>query len=115
MSTKFACSIKRIRFDENYQPANNTRLTTNFANLARGESREENLRRTLAMINNRFNSLASVDNPNSDRYSLEIDIISAELDVEGNGQTFPFIETLKSTIIDHKTTINLFQHQDTGH
>ena len=41
MSTKFACSIKRIRFDENYQPANNTRLTTNFANLARGESREE--------------------------------------------------------------------------
>lgn len=103
MSNKFACSIKRIRFDENYKPADNTRLTTNFANLARGESREENLRRTLAMINNRFNSLASVDNPNGNRYSLEIDIISAELDVEGNGQTFPFIETLKSTIIDHQT------------
>ncbi len=103
MSTAFQCSIKRIRFDENYEPANNTRLTTNFANLARGESRQENLRRTLAMINNRFNSLASVDNPNADRYSLEIDIISAEIDIEGNGQTFPFIETLKSTIIDHKT------------
>lgn len=103
MSKAFACSIKRIRFDENYEPANNTRLTTNFANLARGESREENLRRTLAMINNRFNSLATVDNPNGDRYSLEIDIISAEIDIEGNGQTFPFIETLKSTIIDHKT------------
>ncbi|OTG67780.1 hypothetical protein B9T25_07235 [Acinetobacter sp. ANC 4470] len=103
MSNQFACSIKRIRFDENYQPADNTRLTTNFANLARGESRQENLRRTLAMINNRFNSLASVDNPKADRYSLEIDIISAELDIEGNGQTFPFIETLKSTIIDHKT------------
>ena len=103
MSQKFACSIKRIRFDENYQPADSTRLTTNFANLARGEHREENLRRTLAMINNRFNTLAKCDNPNADRYSLEIDIISAELDVEGNGQTFPFIETLKSTIIDHKT------------
>lgn len=103
MSQKFACSIKRIRFDENYQPADSTRLTTNFANLARGEHREENLRRTLAMINNRFNTLASFDNPNADRYSLEIDIISAELDVEGNGQTFPFIEMLKSTIIDHKT------------
>ena len=63
MSQKFACSIKRIRFDENYEPANNTRLTTNFANLARGESCQENLRRTLAMINNRFNSLATVDNP----------------------------------------------------
>lgn len=103
MSNKFACSIKRIRFDENYQPADNTRLTTNFANLARGESRQENLRRTLAMINNRFNSLASCDNPKGDRYSLEIDIISAELDVEGKGQTFPFIEMLKSTITDHKT------------
>lgn len=103
MSKKFECSIKRIRFDENYEPANNTRLTTNFANLARGESRQENLRRTLAMINNRFNTLASVDNPKADRYSLEIDIISAEIDIEGNGQTFPFIEMLKSTITDHKT------------
>lgn len=103
MSTAFQCSIKRIRFDENYEPANNTRLTTNFANLARGESRQENLRRTLAMINNRFNSLVTVDNPKGDRYSLEIDIISAEIDIEGNGQIFPFIETLKSVVIDHQT------------
>lgn len=103
MSTAFECSIKRIRFDKNYTPAESTRLTTNFANLARGESREENLRRTLAMINNRFNSLATVDNPKGDRYSLEIDIISAEIDIEGNGQTFPFIETLKSVVIDHQT------------
>ena len=103
MSNAFACSIKRIRFDENYQPADNTRQTTNFANLARGEFRQENLRNTLRMINNRFNSLAHFDNPKADRYSIEIDIISAELDVEGNGNTFPFIEMLKSTITDHKT------------
>ena len=103
MSNKFACSIKKIRFDKNYQPADSTRLTTNFANLARGEHREENLRRTLAMINNRFNTLARCDNPKADRYSIEIDIISAELDVEGNGKTFPFIEMLKSTITDHHT------------
>ena len=103
MTKPFTCSIKRIRFDENYEPANSTRLTTNFANLARGESRQENLRRTLAMINNRFNSLASCDNPKGDRYSLEIDIISAEIDIEGNGKTFPFIEMLKSTITDHQT------------
>ncbi|MGB8482777.1 MAG: DUF1852 domain-containing protein [Acinetobacter bohemicus] len=103
MSTEFACSIKRIRFDENYQPADNTRLTTNFANLARGESREQNLRNTFRMINNRFNALAQTDNPNGDRYSLEIDIISANLDIEGNGKTFPIIEMLKSTITDHHT------------
>ena len=103
MSQKFACAIKRIRFDENYLPADNTRLTTNFANLARGEFRQENLRNTLRMMNNRFNALAHVDNPKGNRYSIEIDIISAEIDIEGHGNTFPFIEMLKSTITDHKT------------
>ncbi|WP_367107508.1 DUF1852 domain-containing protein [uncultured Psychrobacter sp.] len=102
MSKPFTYSISSIRFDENYQPADSTRLTTNFANLARGESRQENLRKTLTMINNRFNDLAHWDNPTADRYSVEVDIISADLDIEGNGHTFPVIETLKTTIIDHK-------------
>ncbi|MEQ4583351.1 MAG: putative oxygenase MesX, partial [Pantoea agglomerans] len=30
-----AFTLKRIRFDENYNPSKNTRATTNFANLAR--------------------------------------------------------------------------------
>lgn len=102
MSKQFTYSISHIRFDENYQPADSTRLTTNFANLARGDNRQENLRKTLAMINNRFNDLAHWDNPTADRYSVEVDIISADLDIEGNGNTFPVIETLKTTIVDHK-------------
>ena len=102
MSKQFIYSISSIRFDENYQPADSTRLTTNFANLARGEHREENLRKTLRMINNRFNALAHWDNPTADRYSVEVDIISVDMDIEGNGQTFPVIETLKTTIVDHK-------------
>ncbi|MFM7810596.1 MAG: DUF1852 domain-containing protein [Acinetobacter junii] len=103
MSKKFTCSIKSIRFDENYHPSESTRLTTNFANLARGESRQENLRKTLQMINNRFNDLAHWDNPKADRYSVEIDIISANMDIEGNGHVFPVIEMLKTTIVDHQT------------
>ncbi|AMT98217.1 MULTISPECIES: DUF1852 domain-containing protein [Psychrobacter] len=102
MSNNFTCSISSIRFDEDYHPANSTRLTTNFANLARGEHRQENLRRTLRMINNRFNALAHWDNPTADRYSVEVDIVSANMDIEGNGDTFPVIETLKTTIVDHK-------------
>ena len=102
MSKQFTYSLSSIRFDENYQPADSTRLTTNFANLARGEQRQENLRKTLNMINNRFNALAHWDNPTADRYSVEVDIISADLDIEGNGQSFPVIETLKTTIVDHK-------------
>ncbi|MCU4412789.1 DUF1852 domain-containing protein [Acinetobacter sp. WU_MDCI_Axc73] len=103
MSNEFEFSIKSIRFDENYRPSDNTRITTNFANLARGASRQENLRNTLNMINNRFNALAHWDNPTANRYSVELDIISVDIDVEGNGETFPTIEILKTNIIDHKT------------
>lgn len=102
MNQEFAFSIRSIRFDENYRPADSTRLTTNFANLARGESRQQNLRNTLAMINNRFNNLAHWDNPAGDRYALELDIVSVDIDIEGNGSTFPTIEILKTTIVDHK-------------
>ena len=103
MSKAFTFSIKSIVFDENYQPADSTRLTTNFANLARGKSRQDNLRNTLAMIDNRFNALAHWDNPNGDRYSVELEIISVDMDIEGSTQAFPSIEILKTNIIDHKT------------
>lgn len=103
MSNEFAFTIKSIFFDEDYHPSDNTRLTTNFANLARGESRQENLRNTLNMINNRFNALANWDNPNGDRYSVELEIISVAMDIEGDGQSFPSIEVLKTNIVDHKT------------
>ncbi len=100
----FTFSIKSIAFDEDYRPADNTRITTNFANLARGESRQENLRNTLRMIDNRFNSLAHWDNPKGDRYSVELRIITAEMriDPDGGGEVFPLIEILQTTIVDKK-------------
>ncbi|MEQ9899570.1 DUF1852 domain-containing protein [Pectobacterium punjabense] len=103
MNKDFTFTIKSICFDENYNPSENTRITTNFANLARGEKRQENLRNTLVMIDNRFNSLAHWDNPKSDRYSVKLEIISVEIDIEGNGDTFPAIEILKTNIVDKKT------------
>ena len=96
-------TLKSIYFDENYIPSNSTRTTTNFANLARGESRQENLRNTINMINNRFNTLANWDNPNNNRYSVELEIVSVDIDIDGSGTTFPSIEILKTHIIDHKT------------
>jgi len=89
MSTDFNFTIKSVSLDENYHPADNTRATTNFANLARGENRQNNLRNALNMIDNKFNALAHLDNPNGDRYSVEL--------------TFPSIEVLKTNIVDHKT------------
>ena len=103
--TTFDFSIKRVAFDEHYRPADDTRITTNFANLARGESREENLRNTLRMIDNRFNALARWDNPAGDRYTLELIIVTAEMRIEagGNDDTFPLIEILQTRIADRQT------------
>lgn len=105
MNNDFTFSVKSIRFDENYHPSDNTRITTNFANLARGERRHENLRNTLKMIDNRFNSLAHWDNPKADRYTVELEIISAEIDLEteNSSNPLPLIEILKTTIVDKET------------
>jgi len=99
----FSFMIKSNYFNENYIPSNSTRATTNFANLARGANRQENLRNTIQMINNRFNNLAKWDNSNHDRYSVELEIISVDIDIDGSGTTFPSIEVLKTHINDHKT------------
>jgi len=105
MNKDFSFTIKSICFDENYHPSENTRITTNFANLARGKSRQENLRNTLRMIDNRFNALAHWDNPKGDRYSVELEIISVEMniDVENSSNALPLIEILKPNIVDRKT------------
>ncbi|TGE86003.1 DUF1852 domain-containing protein [Pseudoalteromonas sp. KS88] len=103
MSTDFSFTLKRINLDEHYEPSDNTRITTNFANLARGHHRQANLRNALKMINNRFNALANWDNSTGERYSVELEIISVNIDVAGSGQTFPSIEVLKTYIIDHTT------------
>ncbi|UXM96463.1 DUF1852 domain-containing protein (plasmid) [Bartonella sp. HY329] len=101
----FTFALKSQPFDENYCPADNTRLTTNFANLARGENRQENLHNSLRMINNRFNTLAHWDNPESNRYSVELEIISVEMTINAqcHNDAFPLIEILKTNIIDQKS------------
>ncbi|KXJ61745.1 MAG: hypothetical protein AXW14_08255 [Alteromonas sp. Nap_26] len=103
MNADFTFSINSIRFDENYHPSENTRITTNFANLARGEKRKDNLRNALKMINNRFNALAHWDNPQADRYTVDLDIVSVDIEVNGDGKRFPTIEILQTHIFDNVT------------
>ena len=97
--------LKSVFFDENYHPSETTRITTNFANLARGKRRQQNLRNTLKMIDNRFNELAHWDNPMGDRYGVELEIISVEMDMgaKGSAGAFPLIEILKTRILDKRT------------
>ncbi|XDF33141.1 DUF1852 domain-containing protein [Paracidovorax avenae] len=97
-------TLKSICFDEDYQPSDSTRITTNFANLARGANRRQNLRNTLRMIDNRFNDLAHWDNPAGDRYAVALEIISVEMDISATGGTgtFPLIEILKTSMFDRQ-------------
>lgn len=105
MSKEFTFAINSICFDEDYHPSGSTRITTNFANLARGTNRQDNLRNTFRMIDNRFNALAHWDNPAGDRYSVKLEIISVEMNIdeESSDNTLPLIEILKPNIIDLKT------------
>lgn len=102
--SQFNFSIQRQRFDQHYIPAKTTRLTTNFANLARGDNREQNLHNTLTMLNQRFNTLADWDNPTGERYSVELDIISVAMNLGDTGEIdLPLIEMLNTTIVDNQT------------
>lgn len=105
MSEAFTFSITATPFDEHYEPSASTRITTNFANLARGASRQENLRNTLRMINNRFNNLAHWDNPKGDRYAVQLEIVSVDMHIgsHATSDTFPLIEMLKTHIVDQQT------------
>ncbi|MGP5652900.1 putative oxygenase MesX, partial [Glutamicibacter arilaitensis] len=100
-------SISSTEFNENYTPSADSRLTTNFANLARGEYCQQNLRNALTMINRRFNSLAHWDNPDGERYALELEIISANVhfDSAQGAQDFPLLEMLDTSILDRKTGV----------
>jgi len=104
MIEKLIFRLKTICFDEDYHPSDGTRITTNFANLARGPHRQENLRNTLRMIDGRFNELAEWDNPTRDRYSVGLEIVSVELSLsarDGEG-SFPLIEMLNTSVFDHR-------------
>lgn len=105
MSHNFSFHIKTIPFNEHYRPADNTRITTNFANLARGAMREQNLRKVLRMINERFNTLAHWDNPEDKRYTVQLDIVSVgiKFDPASESDSVPAIEILKTTILDRLT------------
>lgn len=105
MAHELAFHITTTRFDEDYSPSDSSRITTNFANLARGEHRQQNLRGALGMIDRRFNDLAHWDNPNRDRYTVELEIVSVALrfPADGEEQEFPLLEVLDILIVDHRT------------
>lgn len=105
MTHTFTFTTATTRFDEDYSPAEGTRATTNFANLARGDDRRANLRNALTMIDRRFNDLARWDNPDGDRYTVQLEIVSVGLRfaTEDEDREFPLLEVLDVFIVDRHT------------
>lgn len=113
MANEFAYRITTTAFDEDYTPSDSSRLTTNFANLARGEHRRRNLCNALTMIGRRFNDLAHWDNPDRDRYAVELEIVSVGMRFTDEFRTedesrvgeeeFPLLELLDVRIVDRWT------------
>ncbi len=112
MANEFTFRVTTTRFDEDYTPSTSSRATTNFANLARGEHRRQNLRNALTMIERRLNDLATGD-PDDDRYAVELDIVSADLQFTGadaaasadldDDAEFPLLEMLEVHVVDRHT------------
>ncbi|MFJ6652805.1 putative oxygenase MesX [Microbacterium sp. NPDC091313] len=105
MATDVTFRISTTRFDEDYTPSSSSRATTNFANLARGDDRQQNLRNALTMIDHRFNELTDPENPARDRYRVELDIVSVELRfaADEDAEEFPALEMLEITVVDRTT------------
>ena len=88
-------------FDRDYLPAAHTRLTTNFANLARGDDRHDNLCKYFEITERRLNELMRIAGHTSD-YSILLNIVSAFC-VFGDDKPFPVAEMLEATVLDNQS------------
>jgi len=95
-------------FDAEYVPFSGSRLTTNFANLAKDpHSRSERIGATLSGIGNRFHELMG-EAKGSSRYQLEWKILTFSIRFpDGNNEWFPMTETLRCVIRDRFLGIDL--------
>jgi hypothetical protein len=90
-------------YNIDYVPSSRSRLTTNFANLARGKDRKRNLQGLFNMIDNRINSLLPKDNDEANRYQVHLEIITVLLSFsDNNKQSFPITEMLKIEVEDRR-------------
>lgn len=92
-------NVLRTPFDSSYQPERYTRLTTNFANLAKDPlGRSDRLARVLGVIGMRAGELLG----DGGRYSVAMDIIRIQIRFNADADSwFPIAEMLAPRLHDH--------------
>lgn len=97
----FAVNLTTTPFDASYVPAPHSRLTTNFANLARHPgNRAERITATLARIERRLNCLLG-EPEDSTRYRIRLEILTIAIRfLDGADAWFPMTESLRCRIDD---------------
>jgi hypothetical protein len=102
LATDFQIHQSTTPLDENFLPAQSSRLTTNFANLARGPHRQTHLRQVLGDINLRLRELMPLAGYANADYEIDLQILSFFGSFEA-GTPFPLYEMLEATIVDPGT------------
>ena len=107
MANDFTFSITTTRFDEDYSPSESSRITTNFANLARGELRQQNLRNALAMIRPPIQRPCGLGQPEPGPLHRRARdrLRRAAVRRGGQDQEFPLFEVLDIQIVDRRNGV----------
>ncbi len=97
----FQISLTTTPFDAGYAPAPHSRLTTNFANLAKHpDGRAQRIAATLARIERRFHGLLR-EPGDSARYRIGLEILTISIRFpDGPDAWFPMTETLRCRVFD---------------
>lgn len=98
--------LKQIPYNVNYKPTQLTRMTTNYANLARGELRQSNIKSVLKIINTKLNKILRQNSSTQERYEIDLFINQIAVRLNSNDEWFPLIEMLGANIIDKNSLIN---------
>ena len=100
--------LKSTPYDSNYAPTNGTRITTNYANLAKDpDTRQKNITSFLKLVNRDLNQILAGDLC-VNRFEIQISILSIIGQIkqfENVIDELPFIEVMKAQVIDHNDRI----------
>jgi hypothetical protein len=94
-------NLRKIPYNVDYKPDKLTRITTNYANLARGHSRKDNIKFTFELINTTLNKILTPQSFTNLNYKIDLFINQVIVRFHPNDEWFPLVEMLGANVIDN--------------